>query len=279
MSAQIPWRPIGIEIDPQVVVDARVQLHHAVSVVSSAARALLDPRPDYSHTALGWDEARGGLFTEPLPGDLHVGLIFADRRLVLSGPKGDADFHLAARTRAQAFEWVARGLSARLGGHLSLAPDPDYALPEHAVAGGAPFSMDPGAAAAFGVIFSNIAAALRPFTERPGASPLRCWPHHFDMATLITLDEGADPEAARSVNVGLSMGDAGFPFPYLYVTPWPAPPTDGLPALPVGDWNTEGWVGARLTFDKVLAGTPEEQRDRVVGFLGAASDAARGLLG
>ena len=58
-----------------------------------------------------------------------------------------------------------------------------------------------------------LAASSRP----PGA--LRCWPHHFDLAMLVPLDAGGG-EAARSVGIGVSPGDAHLPEPYAYVGPW-----------------------------------------------------------
>ena len=37
----------------------------------------------------------------------------------------------------------------------------------------------------------------------PGPSAVRCWPHHFDIATYVALEEG-DFEVARGVGIGLS---------------------------------------------------------------------------
>ena len=75
-----------------------------------------------------------------------------------------------------------------------------------------------------------------------GASPVRCWPHHFDIATLISL-EGGDPEHARSIGVGLSPGDESYAEPYFYVSPWPYPESDRLDDIaPIGRWHTAGFV-------------------------------------
>lgn len=64
----------------------------------------------------------------------------------------------------------------------------------------------------------------------------------------------------RSVGVGLSPGDSGYPEPYVYVTPWPYP-TGELPALPWGHWHTEGWTGAVLR-GSALVQEPESSRSR-----------------
>src|SRR6185436_9917469 len=88
-----------------------------------------------------------------------------------------------------------------------------------------------------------------------GASAVRLWPHHFDVATLIALDPDGDPEAARSIGAGLALGDTFKPEPYIYITPWPYPSKDReLPALDGGSWNTEGWTGAYLEASRLLDG-------------------------
>src|SRR4029077_1103451 len=70
--------------------------------------------------------------------------------------------------------------------------------------------------------FGGPAEALREFAAklaglRPGPGPVLCWPHHFDMATLVRLDAGGD-ESARSVGVGVSPGDEFYAQPYVYVS-------------------------------------------------------------
>src|SRR5439155_8785429 len=65
-----------------------------------------------------------------------------------------------------------------------------------------------------------------------GTASVRCWPHHFDIATLLSLGRG-DPETAAAIGIGMSPGDAYYLQPYFYVSPWPAPPVDALPSLPL----------------------------------------------
>jgi hypothetical protein len=60
---------------------------------------------------------------------------------------------------------------------------------------------------------------------------IQLWPEHFDLATHF-----------GEVNYGLSPGDEGHPFPYVYVGPW-TPPAQG------GFWNEP--FGASLTFESV----------------------------
>ena len=88
---------------------------------------------------------------------------------------------------------------------------------------------------------------------RPGPSPVRLWPHHFDIAVLVSLDEGS-AESARSIGVGVSPGDASYAQPYAYVSPYPAPEAPRLPALPPGGhWHTQDFFAAVATADALLA--------------------------
>jgi len=93
----------------------------------------------------------------------------------------------------------------------------------------------------------------------PSVSPVRCWPHHFDMAALISLDAG-DPEHARSVNGGFSPGDGSYDEPYFYVSPWPYPDTGRLPPLPgPGHWHMEGFLAAVAPASQILATAAPER--------------------
>jgi hypothetical protein len=67
---------------------------------------------------------------------------------------------------------------------------------------------------------------------RVGPGAVRCWPHHFDIATLLSLGRG-DPEGAAAIGIGMSPGDAYYPQPHFYISPWPAPPADALPRPPI----------------------------------------------
>lgn len=81
----------------------------------------------------------------------------------------------------------------------------------------------------------------------PGASAVRCWPHHFDIATLIGLAEG-DPETAPSIGVGFSPGDTSYAEPYLYCSPWPVP--GHLPPAPSPwRWHTAGFTSLICTIE------------------------------
>ena len=121
---------------------------------------------------------------------------------------------------------------------------------------------------------------LRAFTaKRSNASEVRCWPHHFDIATVANLgprngNEGSDQ--ARSIGIGVSPGDEHYAQPYAYVSP--SPRFDRLPDPPKpGRWHTDGFFGAVATGDAIL-GLPNRGQG-LIGFIMEAVDIGRKRLG
>ena len=249
--------------------DARDQLHHVAAVVAAASRLILPPADDDSHTSLRW---RDGTFeTAPLD-DVGTRAILdlSGAALRLEGGNAMA-LGLAGRTWSELFAAVTDALG---DGAPPLTPDARYELPPHAVGSGAPFTLRPGDAAAadLSTWYGLAAAEIAPL----GDGPLALWPHHFDLAALLTLpDDGSG--GTRTIGTGASPGDESIPQPYLYVGPWPYPPLDELPELAVGHWHTGGWVGAALTYDDVRG--HDDQAARIRAFLAPARTALQRLLG
>lgn len=80
-----------------------------------------------------------------------------------------------------------------------------------------------------------------------------CWPHHFDLATLLTIKDTGDSETSTSIGVGMSPGNLHEPIPYFYVAPWPYPnDPDALPGLSTAKWVQDQWVGAKLDMRDII---------------------------
>lgn len=280
------WRKVGI-IPPTGLVEARLLAHHAAQWVTRGARSLLLAAADDSHSNLGWDDDLGALLSHPLPagGRLRLGLAVEDLTLlVVVGDRVTERLPLDGRDDAEAGAWVAaRLLDHGLDAAYLGAPLP-YEIPYHPVSEGAAYEAA-GVSGALGALarwYGNAAQVLEEIRAdhggiHPGSSPVRCWPHHFDIATLIVFDDG-DAEVARSIGVGLSPGDEFYAEPYFYANPWPAPAVEGLPALPApGGWHSDGFVGAVATGSDVVAQPDQAQAVRT--FLNRAIAAGREALG
>jgi hypothetical protein len=244
--------------------EARLQCHHAVQLNTRLARGFVPARSDDSHTSLTWDFAARALMGEPVS-SFRPGLQIADLKLVLPGASGErfGEFPLDGRTFEEARGWLGDQLRSAGLDPAPLAQPIHFELDDHPLLHGARFALrahEPF----FDELakwYSNAAGVLESI-----ASPVRCWPHHFDIGALIA-------EGDRSIGVGLSPGDSNYSQPYFYVTPWPYPEPDRLPDLPAGNWHTRDWIGAVLRADEILARS--DQRDFVRSFL----DNAIGALG
>ncbi len=277
---QFDWSALGGKA-PTALIKARTLAHHAAQWPTKAARANLDALPDDSHAGLTWDGGRGALFSQPLPADgatVRVGLRLAGLALIMM--RGDLTldtYELAGRRDSMVGVWLDSALRA-LGLKTASSVTLPYTIPFHTVARGSPYSLS-GESEAFDELALWFGAAADLLDEvRAGcadAQPGRvlCWPHHFDIATLVSLD-GAGAETARSVGIGLSPGDHYYPQPYVYVSPWPRLHAAGLPALPPpGHWHTQGFFGAVATGDEILA--LEDRRAGLLAFVRAAYEIGR----
>jgi hypothetical protein len=228
---------------PPGIIEARLNAHWASQAVA-AASSLLPAEGDFSQMSMVWvpdhmalvgrsiDSARG----------VRVGLRVHDLHLiVLDEDRLEDALPLEGKTLKDALHWLSARLREK--GALKNPQAPDHDLPAHPVGAGASFARDASGLAALSEWFAAANGLLLPFHDaEEGASEIRCWPHHFDIATLISLGEG------RSVGLGMCPGDGNYPAPYWYASPWPYP--GDLSALPdlgeVGHWHIEGFVGAIL---------------------------------
>ena len=269
------WLPVRA-VDEDAFAAAREVLHHAAQVASALGATHLEADDDHQYANLGWSEAHQALLGRPVAG-LQAGLVPANGCWILvQGDDVVADLPLADTTLDEALVWLALVVEGAGGPSGPLAPV-GYEISDHPITDGAPFPLlDADVAGAVGEWFRSSARALADIADaHENASDVRCWPHHFDIATLITL-EGSG-ESARTVGVGMTPGDGGIPRPYLYVTPWPYPAEWTGPELPVGGWVTEGWFGAVLDADGVLGA--DDQQAAVLGFVEAAIPAAASRAG
>jgi hypothetical protein len=268
------WRKVG-GVDWSALREARLQAHYAVQWLARVARAYVLPDPNDHHTNLGWDDTTG-LTTQALPQGIVLGLSISDLTLTLWDSSSAAESQvvsLQGRREPDIRHWLGQHLGAKgLDADALDAPSP-YQLPQHPVGHGAPYgAAGPAALAALAAWYANanqILGETRQGIVARGidAPPLRCWPHHFDLDSLIALGAAAP---ARTVGLGFCPGDAYYDQPYFYVSSHPQPDVAALPALPVGHWHTHHFTAAVAVADRIV--DARDQRAATQAFLRAATD-------
>lgn len=259
---------------PTTLAAARALAHRGAQWPTRAARANLAAVPDDSHSALAWDAAKAALVSLPLKGGTRVGLRVGVLELIVT--KGDRTeaMPLATNTDAEAADWLD-GMLAEQG----LAPATGVALPYDMPAANFARAVDEGphlaALAAWFAAGAELLEALRQKYKRYKPGPARCWPHHFDIAVVVELEDKPGP---RAIGIGLSPGDDYYAQPYFYLSPYPKPDTQNLPELPpAGRWHTQEFFGAVVTAVELLA--LKDPRAGLLAVIEAAFEESRRRLG
>ena len=256
---------------------ARLQAHYAAQWLARGAHAALPPHPEGRHASFVWDDAFGGLVTDALPDGSRLGLRIADLTLAFLGPN-PRELALDGRAEAEVRIWLGGHLAARdvVAGKLD---DPlPYAMPAHALALGARYSLDEigGALTTLATWAANANAALNAVQKRLVARKLkapsvRCWPHRFDLDCAVALGRG------RSMGVGYCPGDEFCDEPYFYTSMWPEPSIPKLPLLPaMAHWHSYKFLAALAPAHKILAA--HDQGSYVRQFLDVSVQAALDAL-
>ena len=238
--------------------EARAIAHHAMQHVTKAARANLKPQPDDSHSNLGWDQKLKAFLSQAMDGK-YIGLSLAPLS-IFTLARGEQLENLALNNvdDGEVAQWLDRQMTT-LGLNAGSITTLPYELPaDVGTIESYGETRNNAALAALAAWFDTASRALDKFVADnadliPGAGPVRCWPHHFDIATYVSLESG-DTETARGIGVGMSPGDEAYGEPYFYVNPWPHPDRNALPdAIAPGHWHVEGYVGSIATATELLA--------------------------
>ncbi len=266
------WKELGASA-PSKMAKAHLQPYQLAQWLARFARGYLEAKPDDSHTSLTWRRDLGMMTTGAAAnaaGGIALGLSLQDLTLALlvDGKVVD-EAVMHGREDARAGDWLRKKLTD-LGLNLAVldAPAP-YDIPPSPYAQGAHYDQrkHAGALAELRRYLDNASLALEGVIDahsnfQPGPSPVRLWPHHFDIATTIVLEEG-DFETARSIGAGLAVPDTLCTEFYWYAYPWPNAALTALKDLgPIAKYQHKGFTGAMLPMS---AATKAEDQQAAVG--------------
>jgi len=271
-------------IDLPAITDAWRQAHFAAQAAAELGKAWGEEAPDDSHSSFAWlaggGPVDGGVEGVPAGGGdaLTARMRFADLRVSVHDAQGGiVDERLAAgATPDELTQWIRGVVEARIGPARQAArAAPD--LPEHELAHGATFSEPGIALAQLAATYDSTDRVLRSLGSSVLASdPPRCWPHHFDLASLAIVERDRKDSMTKTIGVGVTPPDGLEPAGYWYVSPWQRAGElhAGRPALTAGRWvEREGALPIAILSMASMADTEDDEPDRASKLRAFVTDA------
>ena len=181
-------------------------------MVASFGLSFVEPEDDDSHSSMSWVPGMRLLSGNPGGDGIRIALSISRLTLLKLGEGGEVvdQCLLAGKTLDDAYRWLADTVREETGEDPGPIRRPTHEMPSHSVGSGEQFGGPVGEALEeLERWYSNAARVIEALAgENPDASPIRCWPHHFDLATLIVFDpDEPEMDRARSITVGMSPGD------------------------------------------------------------------------
>lgn len=252
---------------------ARRELHQAIQLVSMVGRSYLPQSTEDIHATAEWLPVSQALGGQLIQGDqpFRLALRVLDTTLLILDEKEQftGQFTLAGKTFVQAVEWLLKEIEKNGLKPDKLSQDLPYTIPEYEVARGAAFSLfRPTTLAELAGYYSNAYQLLSAVKAEFQASSVICWPHHFDLAILITLNQSADPAETKTIGMGLAPGDDYYNEPYFYINTWPYVGDDQIKLekwTSAGIWHTKDWIGAVLPASTIITWKSADQQQKEAG--------------
>jgi len=249
------------DVGAQNLAQARKQLHYTIFTLQAVAAAYAPFQEDSSHISFQWNRESGAFLSGKIPGKKDgavFGLILETPAVIQldSSEKERRRLSMGGVTLAGLQEWLREGVKGMGLDSQTLDFSLSKEMPPHELAQGKPFDYSGlgGALAELKRAYSNAHLFLeRIHQENSQFSPVRCWPHDFDLTTLLEFQVSDDPNPKKTLRIGLSPGDSFYETPYYYVTPRPFSMDLTLPPLPSGGrWRLEDRQGAVMTHEALL---------------------------
>ena len=272
------------------LMQATQKLHVAAQLLAMAGKYFLPHQADDSHTNMGWDSEQEYLIGHPLPTSVSLRLALhpASMKLQIVHAQNQVveELGLGGKTLAEAVAWVRRELTGHWFDTRAYRIDLHYDLPDYPLLAGGTFESPAGDGyIAFNKVRELGHQVMETYAaEFEYASPVRTWPHHFDIGTYVPIRLDAQGEVFNSLTLGLAIADNMVNDYYFYVTHWTRSGTyspEPLALLPgEGYWGLGEGTGAILRLRDVSKhNSAEEQIASITEFMDAAIRSSLQRLG
>jgi hypothetical protein len=239
------------------------ELHKAAQYLAAAGISFIDKKPDDSHTNVGWNTSESRMETHVFGDGFKLGLNLKNQGL--EWMKGDtvvSFLDLSNFSHKEIVTWIAeQAIQNNLSKSYSYSFH--YDLPYEDVADGHIFTLDKSDLSSISSELTKAQNVFEQFLKLENLeSPIRVWPHHFDLGIYAALN------AENSfMGAGLAIPDSLVDGLYFYVSGYKngaAIETKSFGKLQHGEWRSD-WNGATLA-SKDIDG------DNALGFLVEAKD-------
>jgi hypothetical protein len=247
------WKVIN-KINLTDLRETRKGLHQAVQIVSAFPRNLLSHDATDGTASLTWNPRISGLESLPFSttqGAVKVVLSFnsCSLQLHLNNIVKDS-FVMKHHSLNQGLQWLKTKASQIGIDPYKINLELPYEIEQYDH--DQLLKVNDAALQVYRALYHNSHLLLKCLVVEKWeeAFDIRCWPHHFDLATLIPLEKNEEGDILKSIGVGFSPGDEGIEEPYFYANIWPSVSYDSLAAKPleIGKWNKHGWSGAVMSY-------------------------------
>ncbi|MEL6194650.1 MAG: DUF5996 family protein [Bacteroidota bacterium] len=240
--------------------EVRNEFHRAVQILAMMGRSYCPRHMEDEYATLRWDTEGKAMIGKWLNGAFRFEIDYWEYKLIIrKDEEVIATYLLAGKSTLQILEEMKPILidyGFDMGKLKTEYPYKD--LPPEVADQNKKFSpLDLETIKAFTSWNDQAYAILKEFTRVHGnVSEIRCWPHHFDLAILMTVDK----EKSKTIGIGYVPADDHYDTPYFYLGPYPAPDVKLLPTYDgPGKWHTENWTGGILLSEELKGLSLPEQ--------------------
>jgi hypothetical protein len=250
-------------MNSELIIQNRKYLHQVVQLVGAFPRSLLQHDPSDETASLLWNADISGLVSQEVThvkGSFQVGLSFSEFQLIiLQDDKKVSALDLHGGSVMDGLKWLKEELAKMNFDASKFNLDLPYEIEKYDL--GSRLHPNDDTLKLFSELYQLSHSVLDKVAAGfENAYDIRCWPDHFDLATLLPLAYDNKGAVTKSFGVGLSPGDDGITEPYMYVNVWPELAYELLSKhnLIKGIWNQFGWSGAVLSYSQ-FAATDQQQ--------------------
>jgi len=221
------------------------QIHLASQYLAAAGISFLPKEDDDSHTNLGWDGNNNRLTTHNFgTSNSQLGLNLTNANLEwLNDGEVIAEINVKEAKHSEILSWISDE-SKKHGLNEEYQYNFHYELPYPVISNEDSFDINVEESTAYAKQLSSANKAMEKFlVESKLDSPIRVWPHHFDLGIYAELRDGL------AMGAGLAVPDTMVNELYYYSAAYRGSEnvsTKSFSGLKHGEWRTD-WDGATLT--------------------------------